>query len=263
MFSLIRRRFTYANVALTLALVFAMTGGAYAAKRYVITSTKQIGPTVLKQLRGKAGPAGPEGKQGPAGANGKDGAQGPAGANGKEGAQGPAGVSVASLESKAKIGSCKEGGSEFKAASGTTYACNGEKGKEGSPWTAGGTLPAGKTEKGQWSASLNKNFEGSVGGNAAISFGIPLVSAPTLVYVSETEGSHAPECPGTVAEPEAAEGDLCVYATFENLGPNKLATFVEGEVTKVGGFLSFTGGEIAGKEVFGVAIHGAWAVTGQ
>ncbi|HEY5261420.1 MAG TPA: hypothetical protein VIJ33_04865, partial [Solirubrobacteraceae bacterium] len=160
MFSLIRRRFTYANVALTLALVFAMTGGAYAAKRYVITSTKQIGPTVLKQLRGKAGPAGPEGKQGPAGANGKDGAQGPAGANGKEGASGANGVSVASTESKAKIGPCKEGGSEFKAADSTTYACNGEKGKEGSPWTAGGTLPAGKTEKGEWSATLVKNFDG-------------------------------------------------------------------------------------------------------
>jgi hypothetical protein len=31
---------SYANVAATMALVFAMTGGAYAAKKYVITSTK-------------------------------------------------------------------------------------------------------------------------------------------------------------------------------------------------------------------------------
>ena len=42
MFERVRRRVSYANVAATLALVFAMTGGAYAAKQYVITSTKQI-----------------------------------------------------------------------------------------------------------------------------------------------------------------------------------------------------------------------------
>ncbi len=46
MFSMIRKRLTYANVAMTLALVFAMTGGAYAAKKYMITSKKQIKPSV-------------------------------------------------------------------------------------------------------------------------------------------------------------------------------------------------------------------------
>ena len=40
MLKAICKRMTYANVALTLALVFAMTGGAYAAKKYLITSTK-------------------------------------------------------------------------------------------------------------------------------------------------------------------------------------------------------------------------------
>ncbi len=55
----IRSRMTYANVIATLAMVFAMTGGAYAAKKYLITSTKQIKPSVLSQLKGKAGSAGP------------------------------------------------------------------------------------------------------------------------------------------------------------------------------------------------------------
>ena len=53
-----RKHLTYANVAATLALVFAMTGGALAAKHYLINSTKQINPKVLKKLRGKAGPRG-------------------------------------------------------------------------------------------------------------------------------------------------------------------------------------------------------------
>jgi hypothetical protein len=48
MLSKLRRRLTYANVAVTLALVFAMSGGAYAASRYVITSIKQISPKVVK-----------------------------------------------------------------------------------------------------------------------------------------------------------------------------------------------------------------------
>jgi hypothetical protein len=64
MFTRLRPRFTYANVTVTLALVFAMTGGAYAASKFIITSTKQIKPSVLSQLKGKAGPAGAGGGAG-------------------------------------------------------------------------------------------------------------------------------------------------------------------------------------------------------
>jgi hypothetical protein len=39
-----------ADVSVSLALVFAMTGGAYAARKIIITSTKQISPKVLKKL---------------------------------------------------------------------------------------------------------------------------------------------------------------------------------------------------------------------
>ena len=76
MFSRIRRRLSYTNVLMTLALVFAMSGGAYAAGRYVITSTKQIKPSVLKQLQGKAGPAGADGAAGQTGATGAKGETG-------------------------------------------------------------------------------------------------------------------------------------------------------------------------------------------
>jgi hypothetical protein len=87
---------TYANVVATLALVFAMAGGAAAASHYLITSSKQISPKVLKELKtagprgaaGAAGPGGPAGPSGPAGANGTNGAPG---TEGKQGAQGPEG----------------------------------------------------------------------------------------------------------------------------------------------------------------------------
>jgi len=67
MFSLIRRHLSYANVVATMALVFAMSGGALAASHYLITKTTQIKPSVLKTLKGKTGPAGPKGSTAAAG----------------------------------------------------------------------------------------------------------------------------------------------------------------------------------------------------
>jgi hypothetical protein len=84
----LRRRLSYANVAATLAVVFAMTGGALAADHYLITSTGQIKPSILKKLRGAKGATGLTGAQGAIGARGPVGAQGPAGAQGQTGPSG-------------------------------------------------------------------------------------------------------------------------------------------------------------------------------
>ncbi len=87
-----RLRFGYANVAATAALVLAMTGGAFAAGHYLITSVHQISPKVVRALRGHRGPrgfTGAAGQRGPQGAVGATGPQGPAGTNGANG-QGPA-----------------------------------------------------------------------------------------------------------------------------------------------------------------------------
>lgn len=82
------RHLNYANVMATFALVFAMSGGALAAKHYLINSTKQINPKVVKKLTGATGRTGAKGVTGvtgPAGANGAIGAIGPAGPEGKQG----------------------------------------------------------------------------------------------------------------------------------------------------------------------------------
>src|SRR5450759_4018195 len=148
MFSRIRRRITYTNVAMTLALVFAMSGGAYAASKYLITSTKQISPKVLKALKGKTGTNGTNGINGVNGAAGAQGPQGAKGDTGGAGSPGANGNSVVSAEFSGAHAGCSEerGGSEFEVASSgvKTYACNG------SPWTAGGTLPSGRSETGTW-----------------------------------------------------------------------------------------------------------------
>ena len=77
-----RNRITYANVAATLALVFSMTGGAIAANHYLINSTGQISPKVIKKLRGHNGKNGVNGK---VGATGATGVQGPSGNTGPPG----------------------------------------------------------------------------------------------------------------------------------------------------------------------------------
>jgi hypothetical protein len=60
-----KRHFRYANVTATLALLLAMSGGAMAAGHYLINSTRQINPKVLRKLRGNVGPRGAQGAPGP------------------------------------------------------------------------------------------------------------------------------------------------------------------------------------------------------
>jgi hypothetical protein len=68
-----------ATVVATLALFLALGGTAAAARHYLITSTRQIKPGVLKALHGASGPRGPAGASGPPGAPGAPGPQGPRG----------------------------------------------------------------------------------------------------------------------------------------------------------------------------------------
>jgi hypothetical protein len=199
-----RKRVTYANVVMTLALVFAMTGGAFAAKHYLITSTKQISPKVLKALKGARGPAGATGAQGPAGSQGPAGANGKDGTNGSNGSNGAAGesVKVAAAGSSECAGL---GGARFSNGTGAATACNGRTG-----FTK--TLPSGATETGDWGVADNTTaFKEILSG---VSFNIPLEKAPTPVYV-KANATSSEHCPGTVAEPAAAPGYLCVYAHEE------------------------------------------------
>ncbi len=278
MFLRIRRRLTYANVTMTLALVFAMTGGAYAANKYLITSTKQINPKVISALKGKTGPrglagaTGPVGPVGPAGPSGAKGENGAPGAAGEKGAAGAAGQSVTGKELTAKDSACnKEGGSEFTAAEGKkTTACNG---KEGSPWTAGGTLPSGKSEEGTWGEYNTKAVEGEK--TLAIAFGIPLKTAPVAHFigankelageVNEAAAIKEGKCTGNAQKPEAASGNLCVFsAGAVGLGGTPVLFFDPQDASKnteasgtAGTLLLFS------SETGFVVFAGTWVVTGD
>ncbi len=244
MFSAMRRRLhlSPATVIAGLALVFAMTGGAYAAKKYLITSTKQISPKVLKSLTGKAGATGPAGAAGAAGPQGPAGAAGAKGDAGAPGAPGTPGTPG-------------------------TPGAPGAKGVEGSPWTAGGTLPEGSTETGTYLIDGRSTPKEELA-QGAISFSIPLANPLDEehgIYVPVGHGAPA-ECensehPGTAAvtNPEAAPGFLCVYAAKAF---NLEGARMEFQVPGAGGAADVSGTlaaqEVTGAEALG---WGTWAVT--
>jgi Collagen triple helix repeat (20 copies) len=82
MLSAVRRNLNLPTAIAVVALVFAMTGGAFAAKDYVGASKGK------QSLRGPKGPRGPRGLQGP---EGPQGSKGDTGAKGETGSQGPKG----------------------------------------------------------------------------------------------------------------------------------------------------------------------------
>jgi hypothetical protein len=74
-----RTRITPSLVLSVLALTVSLGGGTAFAAHYIITSTKQLKPSVRRALKGNRGPAGPRGFPGLQGTQGPQGAAGPAG----------------------------------------------------------------------------------------------------------------------------------------------------------------------------------------
>jgi hypothetical protein len=241
MFSLLRNRFGIPGIVSVIALVFAMSGGAFAAQHYLAgaSSAKQAkrgprGPQGLQGqngLQGPIGPAGPNGARGETGARGGEGELGPQGAIGATGPQGPIGNqgSQGSAGSQGAPGAagksvvstsfdgagepagnpCEEhGGTEFEVESSGVvhYVCNGSGGGAALPEVMTGTWSIGKVPFG---AAGDPIF-------VSISYPFPLATAPGNVgYIQATGAEPSAICPGTAANPEPASGHLCLYAQEE------------------------------------------------
>jgi hypothetical protein len=194
MFQAIRRHVNATTVIAVFALVFAMSGGAYAAKKFLITSKGQISPQVLKSLKGAAGAKGANGAAGAQGAAGPAGPTGPAGTAGTAGTNGTDG---------------KDG-------------VEGKEGKQGVAGTTGftETLPSGKTETGAWSATQENENNGAL---VPVSFTIPLkegldenhVHVQGLAEANNEEAAFEEACPGSAESPKATKGNFCVYTGIE------------------------------------------------
>jgi hypothetical protein len=241
MFQAIRRHLNATSLVAVIALVLAMGGGAYAAKRYLITSTKQIKPSVLKQLKGASGKPGASGAPGPAGPTGPAGA----GAAGPAGPQGPAGPAGAP-------------GSEGKEG---PPGKEGKIGKEGQLCKTECVLPPGAEEKGVWGFGPTAATPSSP--LAFVSFPIPLSKTPTAHFINAAgeevhfEAPSTPQttCLGTAEEPTAVAGNFCVYEG--HLSHAEMFTEAILPVGKVGSDFEYL---VTAPEATGV---GTWAVTAE
>jgi len=253
MFQRVRKHLTPSTFIALIALVFALTGGAFAAtgggsggshgtlmasaakkSKQKSTSTRgPVGPKGATGATGATGPAGatgPVGAQGPAGTNGTNGTGTP-GEPGKEGTPGKEGESVKSKSLPVKPGAehCEEGGSELTAAEGKkTYACNGEKGVI----HPGETLAPDASETGAWTAGVVIEGTTLPAGDLLVvpvaSFTIPLekpLGEHEVHYINpageevlgggSTVQPPLADCPGKAEKPEAAPGNFCVYSARE------------------------------------------------
>jgi len=264
MFSSLRNRFGTPGVIAVIALVLAMVGGAYAASGGLTKQQKKEVKSIAKSFQG-TGPAGPSGPAGAKGDTGAAGSNGGNGANGKDGIS-PTGTNFSGSKTVGSV-TCTEGGIEYSGAT-KNLVCSGkkgEKGEEGSPWTAGGTLPKDATETGTWSMfSLGKGPQ-----FADLSFTIPLAAplGEEEVHFAIEEnfedfdgaGTGTEGCTGSIVDPTAPSGHLCVYigaGAGNNVGGVKTPEGLGAGASVAGGVLFEAFGESGG------LMAGAWAVTG-
>jgi hypothetical protein len=261
MFSAIRKRISPTTVVAFMALVFAMTGGAYAASSGGSGSTGAKATASVTPLastaKAKAKPkakTGPRGPAGPAGAKGAAGAAGPAGPAGAAGAKGENGAPGAKGET---------GPAGTAGAAGAT----GPAGAKGPPGAIhpGETLPSNATETGAWSIGITPagTFHGYLL-SIPLSFTIPLsapLDASHVHYVGNGETAPAGCTGGTAADPTAEPGNLCVYATLNAFLPFD-AIEQAGSSTEEAG-ASTTGALLLLKGEEEAIARGTWAVTAE
>jgi hypothetical protein len=120
------------------------------------------------------------------------------------------------------------------------------------------TLPSGKTLTGITGAGGSASAAGAYA-EGRISFAYPLASTPTVNIIAAGGPSNA-SCPGTLANPEAAAGQFCLY---EDSPTNATVSGVGNPITDTNGGISRFGGifNVLSVGVGQFTAGASWAVT--
>ena len=181
----VRARLTYANVMATVSVFVALGGSSYAAIALPKASvgSKQLKRDSVSSAKVKRGSLRLSDFKSAERARlrGAPGPQGPAGLDGAPGARGPEGPAGPLLE----------------------------------------TLPSGRTLRGAWEYAGHKVGVNGYKPSTMVSFPFPLAEAPAGDPIVQQLGSQpTADCPGSVLNPQAAPGRICVYVQRDdgNLG---------------------------------------------
>jgi hypothetical protein len=135
----------------------------------------------------------------------------------------------------------------------------GPPGSTGDPGPFPTTLPSGQTVRGAYRVSSQTVGSATVLVNDTQSFVYPLASPPTVAVIP-VGGSSTEACPGSSDDPQAAPGNLCIYATLGDSGPFPVC--VISPETNTGCFQSGTTGFTLSAQGSGDTFStGTWAVT--
>jgi hypothetical protein len=180
-----RKRFHPATIIATVALVFALAGTSYAASTYLITSTNQITPSVLKTLKGERGPRGDIGAQGSAGLTDATGPIGLTGAPGTPGAQGAPGATGPTGATGATGIQGERGYPGRRGRKGETGAA-GADGKTGATGATGAVGPAELESSRSCTPTLCIDADPNSGGSGGWGWNSVLNAAVTDLTVGQT-----------------------------------------------------------------------------
>lgn len=118
------------------------------------------------------------------------------------------------------------------------------------------TLPSGRTLRGYAAVFVLATGAGQLG-YSSVSFPFPLAADPIAHYIRIGD-PRPPECRGTIDQPEAAPGHLCVYErAFSNVGQRNVNAELGDATATRFGFAVFARSLAAGT----ASAYAVWAVT--
>jgi hypothetical protein len=131
----------------------------------------------------------------------------------------------------------------------------------GVPASIPSVVPSGKTLRGVWQISGYATAATQYT-DTQVSFDYPFATAPAPIIVTASSNQDPAACKGSVANPTAAKGFVCVYVTSETniaaLSTVSAVTNVVGQATRFGwGMYETTAG--AGN----IVVNGTWAATAK
>lgn len=136
----------------------------------------------------------------------------------------------------------------------------GNKGDQGVPGPVTGVLPSGVTERG---VVVARGVPALASFDDPISFGLSLPAGVPAFYRPPGAAASA-QCPGSAAEPSAAPGNFCLYASLEQNVHAQLSGFVDPvttlstATTQPYGVIYRATINVGGSPFW---VYGTWAVT--